>query len=240
MELEKKMLDEKFWEKYFRVYDVLNIVIPYQELMRKLEKELDLKSDDIVLDVGSGTGNLIVRIKDKCKEIIGVDYSQEGIEIHKLKDPAAKVILHDITKRFPFPDNYFSKVVSNNTIYTLTKRQQLRMLSEIYRVMRPGGKFVISNVKKDYSPLEIYFNHISKNIKEQGFLKAVFLIIKMIIPTLKMFYYNNKIRKSGLTNYYHFLTLKEQKVLLRKAGFKNISEARYVFANQAFLNSAYK
>ena len=52
-----KKLDEKFWEKYFKVYDVLNVVIPYKELMAELEKELDLKQDDVVLDVGSGTGN---------------------------------------------------------------------------------------------------------------------------------------------------------------------------------------
>ena len=39
-----KMLDEKFWAKYFKVYDVLNLCIPYQELMAELEKELDLNS----------------------------------------------------------------------------------------------------------------------------------------------------------------------------------------------------
>jgi len=234
------MLNEKFWEKYFRVYDVLNIVIPYQELISELEKELDLKLDDIVFDIGSGTGNLMVRIKDKCKEIIGIDYSEEGVKTHKSKDPVAKVILHDITKRFPFPDNYFSKIVSNNTIYTLTKEQQIRTLLEMYRVLKSGGKIVISNVKKNYSPFKIYFTHINNNIKKEGFLKTISLIIRMIVPTLKMFYYNNKIKKSGLMDHYHFLSLEEQKELLRNTGFRNVSETKYVFANQAFLNSAYK
>src|SRR3989344_8882770 len=126
-----KKLDEKFWERYFGVYDILNIVIPYQELMAELEKELDLKQEDVVLDVGSGTGNLMIRIKNKCKKAIGLDFSGAGIKIHKNKDLLAEVILCDITQKFPFPDNYFSKIVSSNTIYTLNREQQRNALSEI-------------------------------------------------------------------------------------------------------------
>ena len=74
------MLAQKFWEKYFKVYDVLNIVIPYQELMAELGKELDLNHEDVVLDVGSGTGNFMERIKGKCKKVIGSDFSEAGIE----------------------------------------------------------------------------------------------------------------------------------------------------------------
>ncbi len=234
------MLDSKFWEKYFKVYDILNLVIPYQDLMNKLEEDLNLTSDDIVLDVGSGTGNLMIKIKNKCKEIIGIDYSKAGIRIHKMKDPTAKVVLHDITKKFPFPDNHFSKIVSNNTIYTLSKNQQITTLLELYRIIKPGGKIVISNVKKGYSPLKIYFTHIIENIKREGFSKTIFLMIKMIIPTLKMFYYNRKIKKSGLVDLYHFLTKEEQKELLKKAGFRDISETEYSYADQAIINSAYK
>ncbi|MEK7664836.1 MAG: class I SAM-dependent methyltransferase [Patescibacteria group bacterium] len=75
------MLDQKFWEEYFKVYDVLNIVVPYQELMTALENEFDLSHDDIVLDVGSGTGNLMIKINGKCKRAIGLDFSEAGINI---------------------------------------------------------------------------------------------------------------------------------------------------------------
>lgn len=235
-----KKLGEKFWEKYFKVYDVLNIVIPYQELMAELEKELDLNQDDIVLDVGSGTGNFMIRIKNKCKKIFGLDFSEAGIKIHKSKDSPTKVILCDITQKFPFSDNYFSKIVSNNTIYTLTEKQQNFTLSEMYRVLKLNGKIVVSNIKKDYSPFEIYLKHISKSIKEIGFSKTSFLIVKLLNPTLRMFYYNAKIKKNGLTNCYHFLNDITQKELLKQAGFKNISETKYVFTNQAIMNSGYK
>ena len=45
------MLDQKFWAKYFKVYDILNIVIPYQELLSELERELDLNNDDVEITI---------------------------------------------------------------------------------------------------------------------------------------------------------------------------------------------
>ena len=233
------MLDRKFWGKYFKVYNVLNLVIPYQELLSELEKELDLKSNDTVLDVGSGTGNLMMKIKDKCKRVVGIDYSEEGINIHKLKDPAAEIVLYDINKKFPFPENYFSKIICNNTLYTLTENQQLKVLAEIYRVVQPGGKFVISNIKKNYSSFQIYLTHISESIKRQGFFKTSYSIVRMLVPALKMLYYNNKIKKNGVADY-HFLGVKEQKEILKRVGFKNISDTKYVYAGQAIMNTGYK
>lgn len=233
------MLDQKFWEKYFKVYDVLNIVIPYQELLAELEKELDLNREDVVLDVGSGTGNLMMRLKGKCKKIVGLDFSEEGIKIHKNKDLNAEAILCDITKEIPFPDNYFSKIVSNNVIYTLNSENQKKALSEIYRVLKPGGKLVISNVKKGFSPVKIYSDHISKSIKKLGLAKTVALFFKLAVPTIKMFFYNARIKNSGATQY-NFFNTGEQKKILEKSGFINVSKEKTVYSDQAIMNSCYK
>ena len=234
------MLNQKFWEKYFKVYDVLNILIPYQELMAELGKELDLNHEDVVLDVGSGTGNFMERIKGKCKKVIGSDFSEAGIKIHKSKDPKADVILCDITQKFPFPDGYFSKIVSNNTIYTLSREQQEQTLAEIYRILKPGGKFVVSNVIKGFSPVRIYFDHISKSTKKEGIIKTIASFFVLSAPTLKMFYYNAKIKNSGLSKQYNFFGLGEQRKILENSGFVNISEEKLVYSNQAIMNSCYK
>lgn len=54
------MLDTNFWKKYFRDYDVLNVLIPYQELKNEIIKNLEIKNGDKVLDLGSGTGNIAI------------------------------------------------------------------------------------------------------------------------------------------------------------------------------------
>lgn len=60
-----KMLDSQFWAKYFKVYDTLNQLIPYQDLLDLFLKKLELLSsgDKNILDVGSGTGNLCISEK---------------------------------------------------------------------------------------------------------------------------------------------------------------------------------
>ncbi|MCX6706149.1 MAG: hypothetical protein NTV24_03560 [Candidatus Woesebacteria bacterium] len=57
------MLDANFWKKYFKTYDILNIVIPYRELIEKFIKELAISRGDLVLDAGAGTGNLAIKFK---------------------------------------------------------------------------------------------------------------------------------------------------------------------------------
>jgi len=56
------MLDSKFWKRYFKVYDVLNLLIPYQELLNTICDELDIKPGEKILEAGCGTGNLALKI----------------------------------------------------------------------------------------------------------------------------------------------------------------------------------
>jgi ubiquinone/menaquinone biosynthesis C-methylase UbiE len=231
------MLDSKFWKKYFEVYDVLNLLIPYQELLETICDELDIKPGEKILEAGCGTGNLALKIKERGAEVIGLDNCKEALEIYKKKDPNAKVVLADLREKLPFPDNYFDKIASNNTLYAIPKEKQLDTLKEFYRILKPGGKIVMANLKKGWRSEKIYISGIKKNLKKEGSCSTFLKIIKMIIPTIKVFYYNYFIKKE--TQYY-FCDFNEQKELLKRAGFKEISETKLVYANEAILNSAFK
>ncbi|MFP4617191.1 MAG: class I SAM-dependent methyltransferase, partial [Candidatus Paceibacterota bacterium] len=80
-------LDKKFWAEYFEVYDVLNELIPYQELMQDIIDALDVKKGELIIDAGSGTGNLSMRMEDVGARVVAVDFSEEGQRIHKKKNP---------------------------------------------------------------------------------------------------------------------------------------------------------
>ncbi len=234
------MLNHKFWEKYFKDYDILNIVIPYRELLKTICDELDIKKGEKILEAGSGTGNLALEIKKRGAEVIGFDISEEGLNRHKLKDPEANIILGDLTKKLPFPDNYFNKICSNNTLYAIPIEKRKDVMREFYRISKPGGKILISNLAVGFKPFKIYLDHIEKRIKNNGLIYAVKEIITLSIPTIKMFYYNYLIKKENKEGDFNFFGINEQKELLGKAGFKNISETKKVFTNQAILNSAFK
>lgn len=234
------MLDKNFWKKYFEVYDVLNIVIPYQELLKTLCNKLDVKTGDLILDVGSGTGNLAILLKERGARVIGIDFSQVGLECHKRKDITAEVICCDIVQQLPFQDNYFDRIVSNNVLYTIHPEKRIEVMKELHRVLKPEGKIVISNIKEGWKPFVIYFDHIKKEYMRVGLIKLFFKILKMIIPTIKMFYFNAKINKEGSGGGYGFMKQGGQKTLLENVGFIKVSQDELVYTKQAILNFGFK
>lgn len=234
------MLDTKFWKKYFEVYDVLNVVIPYQELMQELIQKLEIKEGDFILDAGSGTGNLAILISRKEGRVIGIDFSKHGVECHKRKHVGAEVICCDLTQPLPFQNEYFDKIVSNNVLYTISPEKRSDVIKEFYRVLKTGGKIVISNVKEGWKPSVIYKDAIIKEYQRNGLIKTVIKILRLICPTLRMFYYNTKIKKEGAGGDYKFMKAGEQAAFLSRVGFKNISKEIFVYSGQALLVSGYK
>ena len=234
------MLDTRFWKKYFAVYDCLNYLIPYQELLDVLRKKLEIKSGDKILDAGAGTGNLAILLVKDSGVVIGLDSSHEGLEIFKKKLPQSEVVEASLETSLPFPSDYFDKIVSNNTIYTLNPEIRQKVFNEFYRVIKPGGIIAISNVHVNFNPLSIYLEHVKKSLRILGLVKTISAIISLAIPTLKIFYYNGQIQREHSKGTFKFMKKNEQAEYLKKSGFKHVSENTYTYANQAILNSAVK
>ena len=91
-----------------------------------------------------------------------------------------------------------------------------------------------------WKSLTIYLAHICWSIKEKGISKTIADILHLLIPTLRIFYFNYLIQKENRNQTYSFIKPNEQQKLLQSAGFSNISRNRFVYANQAILNFAVK
>ena len=233
------MLNQDFWKKYFKVYDILNLIIPYQELLSEIVKKAEIKENDLVLDAGTGTGNLALLLKNGGK-IIGLDFSQDALNICRKKNPNIKTILHDLTRKLPFEDNTFDVVVSNNVLYNISRDKRLDVVNELKRILKQKGKIILSNLHKNFKPIKIYITAIKENVKKFGIFNTIKLILKMFIPTIEMFYYNFIIQREHKFNKNNLFDFNEQKELLEKAGFVNVSEIKLVYAKQGILNSGIK
>jgi ubiquinone/menaquinone biosynthesis C-methylase UbiE len=234
------MLNANFWNKYFHVYDLLNELYPYQDLASTIINTLDVQQGERVLDVGSGTGNIAVKMKERGCVIVGIDSSPEGIEIHRGKDTGAELVLGDVSEPLPFENESFDKIYSNNTIYAISREKRLAIFSELYRVLKPGGKIVVSNILEGFSPFHIYKDHVCLSVERMGFLKTVLKMIKFASPTLRIFYYNYLIQKEHSGGQYDFFSSNEQRDLLKKVGFYDVQPNIEVYSGQGVLNSATK
>jgi len=231
------MLNSEFWAQYFRVYDVLNSAPTYRELLDAICRELNPRPGSLVLDVGSGTGNLALRLKGLGCEIVAVDFCWQALQCHTRKDRDCRVLLSDLTKGLPFKDAAFDGIACNNVLYALGARDQLMAAREFQRVLKPGGRLVLANPKAGWKPMAIYFKNIEYGLRDEGWWATVKMLVRELVPTVKMFYYNGKLRKE---REYHYFELEEQRSLLEAGGFADISGTVLVYADQVVLNSGFK
>jgi ubiquinone/menaquinone biosynthesis C-methylase UbiE len=234
------MKDDEFWANYFLTYDLLSEALPYQRLLADLIKLLEVEKDELILDAGSGTGNLSILLKEYGAKPTGYDFSPKALEIHLRKDKDADVYLGDLRRKLPFPDNYFDKIVSNNVLYTISKADRLAILKEFYRVIKSNGKFVLANVHTGFNPLVILKDHLNENIKLNGASKTIKELIVKGIGLGKLFYYSILLINQDKNGKYAFLEKDEQRNLILQAGFKIVNSTINSYSNQSYIDIGVK
>jgi len=113
-----------------------------------VKEVLDLQKSNAVLEIGFGPGKLINEMADVITGGIveGIDFSHTmfrlASKINKKQISKGRVKLHkgDCTD-LPFDNESFNKLCSINTLYFW--KEPDNNLSEIFRVLKPGGKVAI-------------------------------------------------------------------------------------------------
>lgn len=99
-----------------------------------------------VLDLGCGTGRHAIWLTAAGARVTAVDFSTGMLQKARAKSGSEQVhfVVHDLHSPLPFPDASFDLVVSGLVLEHL--RELSGLFSEAHRLLRPGGRAVISTM----------------------------------------------------------------------------------------------
>jgi len=211
-------------------YDRINFIFTMgmdKKWRRKAVRECLANNPQRILDLGCGTGDLSLEIAAQTKspiEITGVDFSRPMLDLAaekaRLRGLNVKYVEGDASK-LPFPDNYFDSIGIAFAFRNMTfnNSHAAKHISEVIRILRPGGRFII----------------VESSQPKNRFIKAVdHLYVRGFAYPLGWWI-------SGYRGAYkylsfsatHYYSPEELKDLLLKTGFSKVSFQRLFFGAAA-------
>ena len=149
-DLGKKKQVEQMFDTISGNYDTMNRMITLgtdQGWRRKVLKIVSDTQPESILDIATGTGDLAILFSQtQASKIIGLDLSAGMLEVGRRKvtelnlDDRLEMVQGD-SENLPFQDNSFDAITVGFGIRNFEDLE--KGLSEILRVLKPGGVFVI-------------------------------------------------------------------------------------------------
>ncbi len=158
------------FDRIARVYDRMNAVMTVGLDRHWRERAVDLAAaapGDRVLDVATGTGDLALELARRVAprgEVVGADFSEAMLDVARTKGSGAGVRFEVANAlKLPYRDDEFDAATVGFGARNFSDLR--RGLSEMVRVVRPGGRVVVLEITTPTRPpmstvLGVWFDHI--------------------------------------------------------------------------------
>lgn len=145
----------------------------YVEIYKKKKKEgrldrlksyFNLQKDDVVLDLGCGSGFLLDLIKNDVKSYVGIDLSQEFIAESKIthKKNTESFFCESSKEHASKYKNHYNKIFLMDVTEHLDDETMVGVINDCYKMLKNNGQIII------HTPNGLYFLEL---LKHYGIIK---------------------------------------------------------------------
>ena len=123
------------------------MAIAHRTIYKNVSAALNLQPEDDFLEVGCGSGIFMKSYASHARSIAGLDHSEDMVKLashynRKRIEAGTTEFRHGDAAQLPWEDEKFSAAAAIASFLFWPK--PLKSLKEIHRVLRPGGRLVIS------------------------------------------------------------------------------------------------
>jgi ubiquinone/menaquinone biosynthesis C-methylase UbiE len=149
-EWKQKRSNMRHYDRQAAIYDV-QYVGEQNAKIDNLLKRMKLGSNELVLDVGCGTGFLFQHISKNVGLLVGVDVSAKALMEAKkrTKNMPNIVLVRADADNTPFPDNIFDKIFAITVLQNMPDPK--RTIEEMKRTGKSQAVFAVTGLKKKFT-----------------------------------------------------------------------------------------
>jgi ubiquinone/menaquinone biosynthesis C-methylase UbiE len=139
---------------FLPLYDPLVSLLGFGRAGQELVSQANIENNHSVLDIGCGTGTLVVMLKRQypAVQVIGLDPDEKALQRARRKARRAEVSVqldHGFADELPYHEQSFDRVFSSFMFHHLDEEERERTSREVLRVLKPGGSFHLLDFVSD-------------------------------------------------------------------------------------------
>ncbi|KAJ5072591.1 s-adenosyl-l-methionine-dependent methyltransferases superfamily protein [Anaeramoeba ignava] len=166
--------EQNYWNKRYETEREFDWYMDFETLYPFIRTTLN--PNDKILNIGCGNSSFAFdMLQYDYKFVTNIDISD--VVINKMKDkykkyPSLEFFVQD-TRKLTFSDSSFETIIDKGTLDTLICGKEGdddvdSMMKEIYRILKPGGKFILLSHAPDERRLEFFQrDYFEWNVKHQ-------------------------------------------------------------------------